>query len=54
MFTIALWEGKCKEEALESSQVGKISVECVLGEIVNWPGMVFGGYWFVLVVHLQC
>lgn len=37
-----------KQEALEISQAGKVSAECILREIVNWPG-----YWFVLVVHLK-
>lgn len=27
-----------KQEALEISQAGKVSAECILREIVNWPG----------------
>lgn len=33
-----------RQKALESTQAGKVSTECVLGPIVSWPGMAFGGY----------
>lgn len=43
----------CGRVNAKKKPYAKVSVECVLGDVVNWPGMVFGGYWFVLVVHLS-